>query len=182
MGHTPKRYGIVRRGDDMKYTERSVRIFTPLPLAAVGILSSAAPAVSADRPDLWMGMKIYPEKAKECFPAVFGRNEWKARLTPLQFSVPCERKTEAPFASALCSAFEEGVYHSAATGQPIFSSYATFNSATGWPSFFEPVSPDAVALKWDMSEGMERVEVLDSLSGSHLGHVFDDGPTPTERR
>ncbi|MFA7567469.1 MAG: peptide-methionine (R)-S-oxide reductase MsrB, partial [Alkalispirochaeta sp.] len=77
---------------------------------------------------------------------------------------------------------EAGTYYSAATGEPLFSSEAKFDSGTGWPSFFQPLKPDAVRYHVDKSYGMVRVEVVDSLSGSHLGHVFTDGPEPTGLR
>jgi methionine-R-sulfoxide reductase len=166
----------------MKRTDMMVWWSAPVLLVAARVLASAAAARSAEVPDLWMGMQVLPENAKVSFPIEYRRREWKARLTPEQYSVLRMKQTDPPFASGLCTAFEEGVYHSAATGQPLFRSSAKFYSTTGWPSFFETVSPDAVVLKWDCSGEVDRVEVLDSLSGSHLGHVFDDGPAPTGLR
>ena len=78
--------------------------------------------------------------------------------------------------------YEKGTYYSAASLQPVFSSDTKFNSGTGWPSFYAPINPDAVRLVVDNSDGMQRIEVVDSKSGSHLGHVFDDGPNPTGKR
>jgi peptide-methionine (R)-S-oxide reductase len=78
--------------------------------------------------------------------------------------------------------YEEGTYYSAATGQPLFSSESKFNSGSGWPSFYEPIDPDAVVLIQDNKFSLRRVEVVDSASGSHLGHVFPDGPDPTGLR
>ena len=77
---------------------------------------------------------------------------------------------------------QRGVYVSAVGGLPLFSSDTKFDSGTGWPSFYAPITPDAVRLIKDESEGMVRWEVVDSKSGSHLGHVFDDGPLPTNKR
>ncbi|HKK65662.1 MAG TPA: peptide-methionine (R)-S-oxide reductase MsrB, partial [Clostridia bacterium] len=76
----------------------------------------------------------------------------------------------------------KGLYYSAASAQALFSSDAKFDSGSGWPSFYEPISPEAVVLVEDNSHGMSRIEVLDSSSGSHLGHVFTDGPKPTGLR
>jgi peptide-methionine (R)-S-oxide reductase len=116
------------------------------------------------------------------FPIVMTDAQWKARLTPMQYQVLRQKDTEYPFTGIYDEFFQEGTYYSAATGQPLFSSRTKFDSGTGWPSFFEPISPDAVVLQVDRSMGTERIEVLDSLSGSHLGHVFDDGPAPTGKR
>ena len=93
-----------------------------------------------------------------------------------------EKGTERAFSGALDKVYEEGTFYSAATGQPLFSSEAKFNSGTGWPSFYEPIDPDSVVLIEDNKFFMRRVEVVDSSSGSHLGHVFPDGPDPTGLR
>lgn len=108
--------------------------------------------------------------------------EWKSKLTPEQFQVLREQGTEMPFSGKYDHFYEKGTYYSAATLQPVFSSEAKFDSGTGWPSFYQPITPDAVKYITDGSAGMERVEVVDSKSGSHLGHVFDDGPEPTGKR
>ncbi len=116
------------------------------------------------------------------FPVVLSDAEWQKRLTPMQYRVLRQKDTEYPFTGIYDEFFQEGTYYSAATGQPLFSSKDKFDSGTGWPSFTRPISPDAVVLHVDNSYGMSRIEVLDSLSGSHLGHVFDDGPAPTGKR
>jgi peptide-methionine (R)-S-oxide reductase len=77
---------------------------------------------------------------------------------------------------------EEGIYYCKACGAPLFTSAAKFDSGTGWPSYFEPIDKNAVILKDDSSLLMHRTEVLCSTCGSHLGHVFDDGPQPTGKR
>lgn len=108
--------------------------------------------------------------------------EWKKILTPAQYYILREAGTEAPFTGALDHVFKKGIYLSAATREPVFSSDQKFDSGTGWPSFWAPINPDAVVLRWDYSlPGEPRIEVLDK-SGSHLGHVFDDGPAPTGKR
>ncbi|MGO9482439.1 MAG: peptide-methionine (R)-S-oxide reductase MsrB [Candidatus Kryptoniota bacterium] len=108
--------------------------------------------------------------------------EWKKLLTPMQYYILREAGTEAPFTGALDHEFQKGIYYSAATKEPVFRSEQKFDSGTGWPSFWAPIGPDAVVLRWDYSlPGEPRIEVLDK-SGSHLGHVFDDGPPPTGKR
>ena len=108
--------------------------------------------------------------------------EWKERLTPSQYHILREEGTERPGTGKYDHFYEKGTYYSAATLQPLFSSEAKFNSGTGWPSFYAPINPDAVSLIKDSSLGMERTEVVDSKSGSPLGHIFDDGPAPTGKR
>ncbi len=107
---------------------------------------------------------------------------WKKHLSPMQYYVLREAGTERPFTGEYHDNQEAGIYFSAATGQPLFLSDTKFDSGCGWPSFFEPVTPGAVYYRTDRSFGMIRTEVIDSSSGSHLGHVFDDGPPPTGLR
>lgn len=108
--------------------------------------------------------------------------EWKKKLSPEQFQILREEGTEMAFTGKYDHFYKKGTYYSAASLQPVFSSKAKFDSGTGWPSFYEPITPDAVKFITDGSAGMERVEVVDSKSGSHLGHVFNDGPNPTGKR
>lgn len=121
-------------------------------------------------------------KQSEKFPMTLSEEEWKKRLTEEQFTILRKKGTEAPFSGKYDKFYEKGTYYSAASLQPLFSSETKFNSGTGWPSFYAPISKDAVVLIKDKAHGMERVEVVDSKSGSHLGHVFDDGPEPTGKR
>lgn len=108
--------------------------------------------------------------------------EWRTRLTPEQFHILREKGTERAFTGALVNNHADGMYHCAACGTPLFKSNTKFDSGSGWPSFFEPLSPDAVELHEDNSHGMRRVEVTCATCGSHLGHVFPDGPNPTGER
>ena len=108
--------------------------------------------------------------------------EWRKRLTPEQFRILREKGTERAFTGALVNNHADGMYHCAACNTPLFKSDTKFESGSGWPSFFEPVSPDAVQLHEDTSHGMRRVEVTCATCGSHLGHVFPDGPRPTGER
>lgn len=106
--------------------------------------------------------------------------EWKKKLTPEQYRVLREKETEAPFSSTLAPA-QDGVYKCVACGNPLFSADAKFDSGTGWPSF-EQALPGAVREVLDETYGMIRTEIVCAVCGSHLGHMFDDGPTETGKR
>ena len=120
--------------------------------------------------------------SKTVYPVKLSDDEWKKRLTPEQYYILRKAGTERGGTGKYDHFYEKGTYYSAATLQPLFSSEAKFDSHTGWPSFFAPIAPDAVRLVVDNTDGMTRTEVVDSKSGSHLGHVFDDGPAPTHKR
>ncbi len=108
--------------------------------------------------------------------------EWQDELGPEEFRVLRRGGTEPPFANAYWDNHEEGVYHCGACDLLLFDSSAKFDSGTGWPSFWAPVSEEVVDLEGDTSHGMVRDEVVCGRCGSHLGHVFDDGPEPTRKR
>jgi peptide-methionine (R)-S-oxide reductase len=108
--------------------------------------------------------------------------EWREQLTPDQYRVLRQKGTEPPFTGKYTFAKEEGIYRCAACGNELFRSDAKFDSGTGWPSFTEPAVAEAVELREDSSHGMVRTEVVCRRCGSHLGHVFDDGPAPTGLR
>ena len=108
--------------------------------------------------------------------------EWRAELTPEQYRILREHGTEPAFTGQYWDHHEAGEYRCAACGEPLFSSIAKFASGTGWPSFYRPMNADAVTEKTDASHGMVRVEALCRRCGSHLGHVFPDGPAPTGMR
>jgi peptide-methionine (R)-S-oxide reductase len=125
---------------------------------------------------------ILPTGADFEFPVTMTDREWLAQLGPDRYHVLREDATERAFRNELYDNHERGIYYSAATGQPLFSSEDKYDSGTGWPSFTRPITPDAVAYMWDNGLFSRRIEVVDSLSGSHLGHVFSDGPAPTGQR
>jgi peptide-methionine (S)-S-oxide reductase len=102
--------------------------------------------------------------------------QWRERLSPEQYAVLREAATELPFSGEYVDADNEGLYHCAACGSALFDSRTKYHSGTGWPSFTETVSPDAVELVEDRAHGMVRTEVRCARCDSHLGHVFDDGP------
>jgi len=108
--------------------------------------------------------------------------EWKKILSPEQYEVLRRKGTERAFTGKYYNSKEEGVYRCAGCGNPLFDSETKFDSGTGWPSYYRPVSEDAVETEQDRSHGMIRAEVLCARCGGHLGHVFPDGPEPTGKR
>ncbi len=105
--------------------------------------------------------------------------EWKARLTPLQFSVAREQGTEPPFQNLYWNNHEDGVFFSVCSDTPLFDSRDKFESGTGWPSFTKPLEKALIVETKDTSLGMIRTEIHCNVDGAHLGHVFDDGPKET---
>jgi peptide methionine sulfoxide reductase msrA/msrB len=110
-----------------------------------------------------------------------GEAELQARLTPMQYQVTQCSATEPPFRNEFWNHHEPGIYVDVVTGEPLFASTDKFDSGTGWPSFTRPLEPANVVEHEDRSHGMTRTEVA-SAGGSHLGHVFPDGPRPTGLR
>ena len=108
--------------------------------------------------------------------------EWRAELSPEQYRILREHGTERAFTGQYWDNHASGKYRCAACGEPLFASQTKFDSGTGWPSFYQAINPDTVAEKTDSSHGMTRVEALCRRCGSHLGHVFPDGPAPTGTR
>ena len=135
------------------------------PLSDAAVAEAASPAAAAA-----------PKKIQRT------EAEWRRRLTPEQYHILRERGTERAFTGALVNNHADGMYHCAGCDTPLFKSDTKFESGSGWPSFFEPLSPGAVDLHEDSSYGMRRVEVTCATCGSHLGHVFPDGPNPTGQR
>ncbi|MFQ5998254.1 MAG: peptide-methionine (R)-S-oxide reductase MsrB [Candidatus Bathyarchaeia archaeon] len=110
------------------------------------------------------------------------KEEWKKQLTPEQFAVCINKATEPPFSGEYNNSKEEGVFRCACCGSELFSSQTKFDSGTGWPSFWAPIEKEKVKEEVDSSHGMRRVEILCRSCDAHLGHVFDDGPKPTNLR
>lgn len=116
------------------------------------------------------------------YPAAKPDAYWKKVLTPQAYEILVNKETETPYQNPYWNNHRKGIYVSAATGTPLFSSDAKFESGTGWPSFFKPIDPKAIKVVSDNSAGMVRDEVVEASTGLHLGHVFDDGPAPTGKR
>jgi peptide-methionine (R)-S-oxide reductase len=108
--------------------------------------------------------------------------EWRKALTPEQYDVTRRKATEPPFMGEYVDTEEDGTYVCVCCGQPLFSSETKFHSGSGWPSFWQPVAGENVAVERDITHGMIREEVICSRCDAHLGHVFEDGPKPTGLR
>lgn len=110
------------------------------------------------------------------------RQDLKKKLSPELYKIAVEKGTEAPFSGKYVFTKDKGVYRCAVCNNELFSSDTKFESGTGWPSFYEPIKPDSVEYHEDKNLGMTRTEITCGKCGSHLGHVFDDGPQPTGKR
>ena len=109
------------------------------------------------------------------------KEEWKKRLTPVQYQLLWKKGTEKAFSGDYLYNKKKGTYVTAGCKEPVFSSEHKYDSGTGWPSFYQPISEDSIVIKEDYDLGFKRLEVL-SKCGEHLGHVFNDGPEPTGLR
>ena len=112
----------------------------------------------------------------------FTDEQWREKLTPEQFNICRCSATEPPFTGKYADCKDDGIYHCSCCAAPLFDANAKYDSGSGWPSFFDVESADAVQEITDVSHGMRRVEVTCSACEAHLGHVFEDGPQPTGLR
>ncbi|KAM7377796.1 hypothetical protein PAMA_012947 [Pampus argenteus] len=121
-------------------------------------------------------------RSKKTWPVSISQEEMRKRLTPMQYHVTQERGTESAFTGEFTHHKDEGTYTCVVCAAPLFSSDAKFDSGSGWPSFFDLMKEQSIALSDDFSCGIHRVETTCSQCGAHLGHLFDDGPRPTGKR
>jgi peptide-methionine (R)-S-oxide reductase len=175
-----------------KRTNKKVTLFSGIAIVCItvafflvlgtGIGDDMAVKNTESQEQTWSDLEILPGNAEPDYPIEMSDKRWQESLSKTQYRILREKDTERPFTGKLNKNYQEGTYYSAATGQPLFSSEHKYDSGTGWPSFYKPINPDSVLLIEDNSLWMKRVEVVDSSSGSHLGHVFPDGPQPTGLR
>ncbi|MGY4386187.1 peptide-methionine (R)-S-oxide reductase [Pedobacter sp. UYP24] len=128
------------------------------------------------------GSKMAEQKKESKYPMAKSKDYWKKALSNNTYEIMVNSGTEPPFHNPYWNNHKKGVYVSAATGKPLFTSDTKFESGTGWPSFFKPIDEKAIKVVSDNSGGMVRNEVVEASTGLHLGHVFDDGPKPTGLR
>ena len=150
------------------------------------MLAASAAARDPEEPMKRTTIPIYNAatgQVEQVEPIVKSDEEWQKLLTPEQYTVTRRKGTERPF-SGQCAlpAAGHGTYQCVGCGTDLFAFGKKFESGTGWPSFFDPISPLNLKLHDDIGFGMHRVEVLCARCGAHLGHVFDDGPPPTGKR
>ena len=148
----------------------------------IAVLGLWAGAALAARPALAGNKAPEPRKESPMEKIQKTDDEWKKTLTPAQFCIMRQKGTEAPFKNPYWNNHDKGRYVCAGCGASLFSSEKKFESGTGWPSFWAPESVHMVKEEQDTEHGMVRTEVLCARCGSHLGHVFQDGPQPTGLR
>jgi len=153
-----------------------------LPLAGLGVLWSLGSGPKAQAIAAEEGRQIDEKPAENERWQRPAEEEIERRLTPLQYRVTQEAGTELPFRNPYWDNRQDGLYVDVVSGEPLFSSREKFESGTGWPSFHSPLQPDLIVEREDRKLGMTRTEVRSRRGDSHLGHVFDDGPTPTGLR
>ena len=148
-----------------------------LPLVVISVLAKDGTEINKALTPVQARKIIAEGGAVESIP----KSVWKKILTPMQYDILWKKGTEKPFTGALLKNKQKGTYVTAGCRLPVFHSKHKYNSRTGWPSFWKAHDKDNVVLKNDWSWGMKRKEVL-SACGEHLGHVFNDGPAPTNLR
>jgi methionine-R-sulfoxide reductase len=148
------------------------------------VLAAGAQEAAPSTREMTIGrdVTIEVQQGEKDYPIELAEQEWRSRLSEFEYHVLREDGTERAFANELYDNKQDGIYYSRATGQPLFSSEHKYSSGTGWPSFWRPIDQEAVDFYIDRKMWMQRIEVTDSSSGSHLGHVFEDGPEPTGLR
>jgi methionine-R-sulfoxide reductase len=146
--------------------------------ALCGLLALSLPSVAAEPTPT----PAKPTSAAATLDKTVNKDDLRKKLSPLQYEVTCNAATEPPFRNAYWDNHAMGLYVDVIDGEALFASNHKFDSGSGWPSFFQPVTKGAIKEKEDRSHGMVRVEVISTKSGAHLGHLFPDGPRPTGMR
>ncbi len=154
---------------DLPKLSRLVRMYPEL-------VKPGSPAATDTPTKVWHGLIVLQPDQTPVVPVQHSDTDWKHLLGNQAWGILRRADTEAPFTGAYWNEHRPGTYYSAATGEPLFRSQDKFDSGCGWPSFSKPITSRGIILRQDNSHGMSRIEVLDSSSGSHLGHVFNDGP------
>lgn len=160
------------------------RAFLSISLTAVGALAGCAVPVSLSAPtgDVKYRAMVIPLEKVDGSKLQRSDEEWRALMSPLQFYVMREEGTERAFTGEYDGHKVDGVYYCSACGNPLYSSAKKYDSGTGWPSYWMPITETAITEKTDRKLGIQRTEVLCARCDSHLGHVFPDGPQPTGLR
>jgi peptide-methionine (R)-S-oxide reductase len=178
--------GCQLKAEETKAAETKA-VTTPAATKSAVTKSAATKAVTTPAATKSAATKAAEAKAVEAKPAetkvpdkiVKSDDQWKKSLSPSQFCIMRQKGTETPFNNKYDSFFKPGTYECAACGNKLFSSNSKYDSHTGWPAFFRPISKESIKVLQDNSLGMERTEVLCAKCESHLGHVFLDGPKPS---
>jgi len=162
-----------------------IRVNNPvsgLPLAAAALMGMAVACRSSAEPTSNPPSSPRQEGTAMTTPRKPSDEDLRQRLTPEQYQVTQHEGTEPPFNNEYWDNHRAGIYVDVVSGEPLFSSLDKYDSGTGWPSFTRPIDPGAVTTRTDHTLLMSRTEVRSASAGSHLGHVFDDGPAPTGLR
>ena len=156
-------------------------LFVPVLLPLL-VVSMIIPGLEKPKGSLIPIFNARTNTVEDVAPVIRTDEEWKALLTPEQFDVARKKGTEYAFSGKYHAIKAPGIYRCICCGTDLFDAVTKFDSGTGWPSFYAPVSGLNIRLVPDISGGMSRIEVLCARCGAHLGHVFDDGPLPTGKR